>query len=236
MSKRSNTYGFYTRPQNLTGYGLADLRTTTIEDLYKFKGNQFVWGLVVRADLNGYSKWASGVEIGERVTLLNDFFTKTLTSLEKANGIYFRDEGDCIVAIFSNYFRSYTSNSVLDYCRSVIGQTYGSINLSAKCCVASGGIAIYQKSHEQGTEDWSAEGAPFVNCHRLETVVDSQPMIYFFNDDNVDKVYKDFFKPNINFVSFGEPAVWTANDNFKLQVPGLGQAGGWVDLATMKKK
>jgi hypothetical protein len=59
---------------------------------------------------------------------------------------------------------------------------YGSARLSVKSVVACGHIAIYQKAHEAGSEDWSVERNPFVRAG-LETAVPSKQQITYFADE-----------------------------------------------------
>ena len=46
--------------------------------------------------------------------------------LELAGGVFFRDEGDCIVAVFSDYFsRGATYKSIREFCKKVSDRYYG---------------------------------------------------------------------------------------------------------------
>ena len=188
---------------------------------YLFRGTRISEGVVVRVDLNGYSNWTQGHSIIERVALLNDFFTKVIEYLAKYGGIYFRDEGDCIVAIFSPYFGLPVPYApVKAFCEEVVSKQYGPDGLTAKASVAAGKIVIYQKSHERDTDDWSAEGYPFVRAIRLEQAVESKQAIYYFADE-----YDGLWKKYTRQATRGERYYWQCAYICK-QVQGL----GWVKL------
>lgn len=150
--------------------------------------------------------------------------------LDASGGIYFRDEGDCIVALFSDYFQAgATHDSVEKFCMRACANLYGDAQLSAKAVVATGDVAYFQKAHEVGSEDWSAEGGAFVKAVRLEAAADSKRQINFFRDD-YDKY---FSKTNIIDASSGGIAKWYP-EHEKRQVPGLGFDGGWTDITVLK--
>lgn len=144
---------------------------------YHFKKNDIVQSFVIRCDLNNYSVWSSSKSLDQRVQLLDDFFSSLIPSLDSIGGIFFRDEGDCIVSIFSTYFGIYEFSNILKFCKSVVLNNYGLDRLSAKVSVAFGNVAFFQKSHEKGSVDWSAEGQPFVLAARLEQAIKSGPKI-----------------------------------------------------------
>ena len=169
---------------------------------YLFRGNRLSAGVVVRIDLNEYSGWVQSRTISDRVELLDDFFTKVVGYLDKYHGIYFRDEGDCIVSLFSSYFENLRDSPyrcARQFCESVVSGCYGIDGLTAKAIVAAGKIAIYQKSHEVDTQDWSAEGEPFVSAARLEQAVNSTQSIYYFADACNDYIY--YFADEIDCIS-----------------------------------
>ena len=179
----------------------AAAATAAVTDRHLFRGNRSSKGVVVRVDLNRYSSWTQHFPIHYKVNLLNDFFTKVLTYLAQYEGIYFRDEGDCIVSIFSPYFEKLENPFIhaRQFCEAVVSGYYGIEGLTAKAIVAMGKIAIYQKSHEVGTHDWSAEGEPFVSTARLEQVVESKQSIYYFADECNDYIY--YFADEIDWIS-----------------------------------
>ncbi len=197
---------------------------------YSFHGAELAFGIVVRTDLNGYSDWARDQDVSERAAVLDDFFSRTIPHLAKAGGVFFRDEGDCIISLFSDYFRAgATFNSAEAYCLRITSQEYGLPKLSAKSCIACGEIAIYQKAHETGSDDWSAEGDPFVRAARLEQALTSKRQVAYFADE-----YNAYFSAT-NFPMTGEnPGRWLVKRE-KLQVPGLGAIGGWTDLVICEK-
>lgn len=194
---------------------------------YQFRGNAVTNGLVVRCDLNGYSAWSKDKEISDRVALLDDFFKKVISFLDDAGGVYIRDEGDCIVAVFSEYFGTLKQwIDAYNFAKSVVGLEYGIDKLRAKSVIAFGDFAVYQKSPEVGTEDWSVEGQVFVDTIRIEAAVESKPRIY------VQKpVYENLFKPGINYVSPGASAPWYEGEK-SYQVVGCSFSGhaGWTEL------
>ena len=186
-------------------------------------------GVVARTDLNGYSAWARGRSAGERALQLDAFFSSVVPRIELAGGVFFRDEGDCIVALFSDYFeRGATFDMIEAYCMQVSARSYGAGDLSAKTCVSIGEIAIFQKQHEISSGDWSAEGEPFVRSARLEQAVSSTKHIVFFKDE-----YKSGFSSTSNVAPPGSSPAW--REVFEsLQVPGVGASGGWVDIARLE--
>ena len=196
-----------------------------ITNHHLFQGDDLCEGVVVRVDLNGYSDWARDHEISDRVNLLDDFFTKVVSHLHKYQGIYFRDEGDCIVSLFSSYFELEDPYAPVDrFCKAIVRDCYGVDQLTAKAIVAAGEIAFYQKSHELATGDWSAEGEPFVKAVRLEQAVESKQQIYYFADD-----YHKLFRQYVTIASTGQKYYWQV-DSKNTKVQGLGAPGGWVEL------
>lgn len=245
MSRRKKFHDFYAGNQtrSITGYdidqpplssarGLLNshrttdsIRSSAASDKYRFNGARIANAVVVRADLNKYSKWALDKPIAKRAELLSEFFSKVVRELDTSGGIYFRDEGDCVVGLFSNYFSpSFSYRQAEPFCKAVVGSTYGTDKLTAKCCVAMGEIAIYQKAHEVGTDDWSAEGQPFVNAARLELSVPSKPAVFYFENE-----FKQTILPTLNFVGAGNRYYWL-HDTENIQVPGLGLNGGWAEI------
>ena len=115
---------------------------------------------------------------------MDSFFSIVVPVVEMHNGVYFRDEGDCVVSLFTDYFNSSASyDEVHKFCKFVSSKTYGKGALSAKSTVACGDVGIFQKAHEVGSDDWSAEGAPFVRAARLEQVIESKKMFVYYKDD-----------------------------------------------------
>ena len=104
QSRRASIVSHYYR--HLHGEDGGMIKASAAERRYKFQKPGVCDGAVVRIDLNGYSDWTQSRTIVERANLLNAFFTKVVDCLDKYGGIYFRDEGDCIVAIFSSYFET----------------------------------------------------------------------------------------------------------------------------------
>lgn len=192
------------------------------EARYRYHGPANADSAVVRFDLNGYSKWAREQNLVARAGLLNDFFSWVVPVVERFGGVYFRDEGDCIVALFSSYFGLTDScRPVLDCCKAVISRRYGLEEMSAKALVSTTSLAFYQKVHEFGTDDWSSEGEAFVRAARLEQVVKSQAVIGFFDDE-----YYQRFAPHGTYASPGGMYYWEgASEN--IQIQGLGAPGGW---------
>jgi hypothetical protein len=223
MSKRQSVYDYYIKPReqrNVTQIDRASA-SAVLASPYYFKGEQTAYTVVVRADLNGYSKWAKEKKIEDRVALLDEYFTHVISLMPHTKAVYFRDEGDCIVALFSSYFNDALWPDVKKFCEGIVSKKYGADKLTAKCCLADGEVAYYQKVHEKLTNDWSAEGEPFVTAHRLESTVDSEPRIYY-----PDSMFQENIKPNISWAPVGQSAPWTYNiANY--QVPGLGNQGGW---------
>lgn len=210
------------RRQEIVNYYLQQgglIKEAATVDRHRFQGDcrstNGVNGVIVRVDLNGYSNWTQDRPVIERVALLNNFFTKVIEYLRKYEGIYFRDEGDCIVAIFSPYFGLQFPYALAEkFCKEVVSEQYGLARLTAKASVATGKIMIYQKSHERGTDDWSAEGEPFVRAIRLEQAVESKQAIYYFADE-----YNARFR---SYTEYVEICYWQCGDIYE-QVQGLGR-------------
>ena len=223
---RSEIVNYYLQRDTLIKEAAAAAAT---EKRYQFRGPDLSDGVVVRVDLNGYSDRTQGRSIGYRVKLLNNFFTKVLEYLDECKGIYFRDEGDCVVSIFSTYFGlAEPYASVEDFCKKVVSGYYGIDGLTAKAIVATGKIAIYQKSHEVGTGDWSAEGEPFVKAVRLEQTVESKQQIYYFSDE-----YRELFSQYTRLANTRGTYYWQL-ERRNAQVQGMRLPGEGVELAIMK--
>src|SRR5690606_37347495 len=112
-----------------------------------------------------------------------------------------------------------------DFCKLTAQGNYGEAGLTAKVTVSFGSVAYFQKAHEQGTEDWSAEGDPFVQCARLEQAVESKQRVYL-----LDPLYKALFQPSENYAAAGERYYWTTT-TVNVQVEGLGLSGGWAQVS-----
>lgn len=198
----------------------------------RFPGAGIYDGVVVRIDLNGYSDWAQGQAIANRARLLNAFFTKVITSLNMYDGLYFRDEGDCVVALFSENLGSADPyRSAYYFCMQVIEDSVTNNDpLKAKAIVSTGEMAFYQKLHEIEVSDWSAEGEPFVKAVRMEQAVDSKPQIYFFQDE-----FNRHFNQYVQRSFFPQPnqSYWKICHGEKERIQGLRKAGGWATLTTM---
>jgi class 3 adenylate cyclase len=208
----------------LTG-GLGETRAAASADRFNYRGPAIKGSVVVRTDLNGYSTWARERSIADRVALLDDFFTQVMLELERCGGVYFRDEGDCIVSLFSDYFTtSGDFASVRSFCLMTTARRYGTPKLTAKTSVASGQLAFFQKGHEQGSEDWSAEGEPFVKAARLEQAVDSKQRVYWYAEE-----YDALFAESASTASSGGKAYWR-EERESIQVPGLQLSGGWSEV------
>lgn len=195
---------------------------------YQFRGAAFSDTIVVRCDLNGYSAWAKDKPIVQRASLLDAFFSSVVPQLQTFGGIYFRDEGDCILSVFSDYFQlGTTAQKARAFCQSVVSKTYGTDALSAKAVVACGQVAYFQKSHEAGSEEWSAEGHPFVAAARLEQAIASKPQVVYFHEE-----FSERFLADHPSAGPGERYYWDM-EAVKLQVPGLNFPGGWADVVSM---
>ena len=218
-SRRQNIFSHYGQRH------IPIVEASAAERRYQFREPGLFEGVVVRVDLNEYSDWTRDREISDRVNLLDDFFTKVVSHLYKYQGIYFRDEGDCIVSLFSSYFELEDPYAPVDgFCKAVVRDCYGVDQLTAKAIVAAGEIAFYQKSHEIATDDWSAEGEPFVKAVRLEQAVESKQQIYYFADD-----YHKLFSQYVTIAATGQKYYWQV-DSKNTKVQGLGAPGGWVEL------
>ena len=225
-SRRQKIHDHYAAKayHGLSGQAISKAAATR----YVFRGDQLAGAVIVRCDINKYSDWARERTITDRVGLLNELFSATIPQIDCAGGVYFRDEGDCIVVIFSDYFApNVTFANVIGFCQAVVRLTYGPSELGVKCTVASGQIAIFQKDHERGTEDWSAEGEPFVRAARLEQAVVSKRAIAFYTDQ-----FNSYFDRSVTYADPGKPFSWIISHE-KLQVAGLGLAGGWEEVTYM---
>ena len=227
-NRRARIQDFYSRSS-------MDLRSlvekAAAQGRFAFRGPAVVDGVVVRTDLNGYSAWARDKQAAERAAVLDDFFSRVIPLLNSAGGVYFRDEGDCLVALFSNYFGAGWSHASAEAFSMHAGvNEYGKPKLTAKSSIACGRIAVYQKAHEVGTEDWSAEGDPFIRAGRLETAIASKQQIAFFAED-----YDAHFSTTNVATSTATPAAWNMKRE-KLQVQGLGAVGGWTDVVLLERR
>jgi hypothetical protein len=192
---------------------------------YPFTGNAIAHAAIARTDLNGYSKWAREKNAAERAALLDIYFSTVVPQIELHGGVFFRDEGDCIVSLFSDYFKRGATNSLVEkFCLDVTSLTFGPPQLTAKTTVACGNIAIFQKRHEIPVGDWSAEGEPFVTTARLENALTSNRQIVMRAED-----YDSHFANTTNRAAPGSEAAWRIVRE-SIQVQGLGAAGGWIDV------
>jgi class 3 adenylate cyclase len=207
----------------------STLLTGATATSYSFKGPAMAKAIVVRTDLNGYSSWARGMPAPLRAAVLDEFFSAVVPAIDRAGGVYFRDEGDCIVALFSEYFgHSTDSLQVRLYCQGVTAKVYSAAELSAKTCVACGEIAIFQKRHEAPSGDWSAEGEPFVRAARLEQAASSiRHVVWYAND------YDTYFKSAEIWAPAGTKALWNLYRE-PLRVPGVGAVAGWEDVVRIQ--
>lgn len=196
---------------------------------FAYRGPAITHALVTRTDLNGYSTWARAQSAQTRAAVLDAFFSTVVPAIERAGGVFFRDEGDCIVALFSDYFgRGASNKTVRSYCLEVTPKLYGVPQLSAKTCVATGDVAFFQKRHEAPTGDWSAEGEPFVRAARLEQAVSSLRHVVMYEAD-----YDAHFEPVAEYAPAGAWAPWTLHRE-SLQVSGVGASGGWARVARLE--
>jgi hypothetical protein len=226
VSKRQRTFEYYLKASKLEKSAAS---ATTLG----FKGPATIYGFVVRSDLNGYSKWIleQAVDIAARVALLDDFFSRAVRAASMFRGVYYRDEGDCIITLFCPYFFAGTTFSdVLGYAKAVTGNTYGADQLTCKTTVSAGDLTFYQKGPEVLEDDWSVEGDPFVTAARLEAGVESTQSIYCISaeyEGGLETAAKS------NFVQPGQRYFWLV-DNEKVKVVGLQAVGGWVDVVVHK--
>lgn len=217
------------RQQVLEYYLGTDLRKAAAAVVPSFNGPGSSHTVVVRTDINGYSDWVRNKNLSQRAALLNDFFGKTIPALERFGGVYFRDEGDCILSLFSKYFGHQSPyKDAESFCKCATITTYGPDALTSKCVVATGTVAYYQKQHEVPVGDWSAEGDPFIRAARLEYVAESKQHIHYFAEE-----YDRFFKPHSPFATPGQRAYWMLTYESR-QVEGLHMPGGWSELAIQK--
>jgi hypothetical protein len=223
-SRRERIANYYRGPVQLTE------KLASSASQYGFRQNAVVPAAVVRVDLNGYSKWALEKGIDARVALLNDYFSKVVPMLHAHGGIYYRDEGDCIVGLFSNYFvPGLLAQSVLAFAKVAVGARYGVDQLAVKAVIAVDDVAIYQKSHEVNSSDWSAEGQLFVTAARIESAVDSKPRIYMRKED-----YETNFDSGAPKARFGDVYWWTMHEE-TLPISGLGaKPNGRVPLVYLE--
>lgn len=193
-----------------------------------FTGPSVEISVVIRADLNGYSSWVRNRTVADRVSLLDNFFGHCMEAMGRIGGIYYRDEGDCVVAIVSPYFGiDPPFPTALALCKAIVAGRFGPDSLSAKCIVGCGPVLFFQKAHEQGTVDWSAEGDPFVEPARVEVSVDSKPQITFFESD-----WSNYFSGVGPVAAPGTVYHWETEKVSK-QVIGLGLLGGWASLVQL---
>lgn len=197
-------------------------------DRYAYRGEWTGFGVVIRADLNGYSAWAREQAVAKRASLLNAFFSTVVPVLESSGGVYYRDEGDCIVGIFSEYFGVFDVAKLLNYCKFVAGNKYGEPDLSAKLTVVlDTTIAFFQKTHEVPEGDWSSEGEAFVRASRLEQAAQSRQRVYFFTPQY------SILDPFVQKAAPGETYHWTVHTE-NVQVPGLALSGGWAEVTYLE--
>ena len=205
-------------------------KSAASSDLSLFHGEGTAASVVARTDLNGYSKWSREKSIADRVELLDEFFSVVAKEIYKHNAVYYRDEGDCVVTIFSDYFGNGSVANILAFCKAVTNKYYSKGEITAKTTVGFGDLAFFQKTHEVASGDWSAEGEPFVVAARLENAVDSAQRIYF-EEATYDAVFS-----NIGPVANKGQYYYWGTERESIQVPGLGLPGGWMRVAYLEYK
>lgn len=191
------------------------------DDIYRFRGTEKALSAVVRCDLNKYSEWCREKQPEERIPLLDDFFTRTLLTAQRFGGAYFRDEGDCVVLLFSDYFGTSDSLSrVRAFSRAVSREKYGTDLLTAKSTVSAGELVYYQKSHEVVNGEWSADGDPFIVAARVESEADSKQIVHFTKED-----FDEYFSTSTS----EDSADWVTEEQ-SARIPGLWKQGGHQKL------
>jgi hypothetical protein len=224
-NRRQSIHDFY---RSVPGGGLLLEKAAASGSDYDFRGNAIVDAIVTRTDLNGYSAWARDRTASQRAAQLDTFFSSVVPEIERAGGVFFRDEGDCIVALFSDYFQRGSSHEKAErYCLTASSRTYGLAQLTAKSVIACGSVAIFQKKHEVLSGDWSAEGEPFVRAARLEAAIASTKQVAFYKDD----YDRHFLATNVG--GPGSIVAWNI-ERESCQVAGLGAAGGWSDIVRLE--
>jgi hypothetical protein len=112
-NRRETIHSYY---RNLPGSAILEKAVAGAVE-FPFRGSEIVFAVVTRSDLNGYSAWARTHSAAQRASQLDSFFSAVVPAIELGGGVFFRDEGDCIVALFSNYFQREASyDSIEAYC------------------------------------------------------------------------------------------------------------------------
>jgi hypothetical protein len=187
------------------------------EEYYQYRGISRALSAVVRCDLNKYSEWCREREPEDRVPLLNEFFTHTLITAQRYGGVYYRDEGDCVVLLFSDYFGTQGSlSNVRAFTRAVSRESYGEDGLTAKSIVSAGDLVYYQKHHEQGTDEWSADGDPFIFAARVEAEAESKRIVHYRKEEYDEHFAKSRSDDDVD---------WETKEE-SVRIPGLWQPGG----------
>lgn len=192
---------------------------------FPFRGPSLSNAIVTRTDLNGYSTWARDKSAAQRAVLLDAFFSAVVPMIYTAGGVFFRDEGDCIVALFTDYFGPVSIDRVEAFSILATQLKYGAEGHTAKTTIATGPVAIFQKRHEAPTGDWSAEGDPFVRTARLEAAITTSARQILMTAADFDA----HFRSTANNTPAGGTALWYPTRE-KMQVQGLGAVGGWIDV------
>lgn len=225
-SRRQQIGNYYGHRGTLASRALASVLAPTSD--YSFRGDRVEVAIVVRVDINGYSSWARERPIPQRAVLLDDFFTQLVPMAESLGGVYFRDEGDCLICLFSPYFGLYDSQRALQFCKGAAVGRFGPDRLTAKVSVAASDAVFFQKAHEVGTDDWSVEGDAFVRASRLEQAIPSKPRVYIFATE-----YERLFAPRAPTVPLGQKYYWSVEYE-NLQVPGLSLPGAWTQVVCLE--
>lgn len=220
-NRRESVHNFY-RPSTLLTEGIVGSANIP------FRGPGIHYTVVTRTDLNGYSTWARDKTAAQRAAALDAFFSAVVPNIDRWGGVYFRDEGDCILALFSDYFqRNASFATIREYALTVSGRVYGPARLSAKTTIVGGDVAYFQKRHEEASGDWSAEGEPFVRAARLEAAITSVAQVVLYAEE-----YDADFAPVAIYAGPGQRGPWNL-ERESLQVSGVGAAGGWQDIVRL---
>jgi hypothetical protein len=152
--------------------------------------------------------------------LLDSFFSQTVVQVVAHGGVYFRDEGDCIVVLFSDYFNAGSLRQVKPFCRRVCEPAYGVDHLTAKATVSVGDVVYYQKAYERDTLEWSADGDPFIFAARMEVEAESKQVVHYSKED---------FDRHFRSTPGGNEDNWKLEEE-ALRIPGLWTTNGWKEM------
>lgn len=183
-------------------------------------------------DLSSFSKATRGLSPSEIGELLDPFYEKLVSEIQRAGGVIEKFIGDAVISLFGHPFRKEGANdptskaelmaalNVAKACIAWSHETYRGV-MTAKAALTFGEVFVGWVG-PRAYSDLTVIGSPMTELFRLESVAPKEGVImpYWLYEKNI--------RPRIRFVSDGQPAAWHhGQDVFELR--GVGR----LEVATI---